>query len=195
MFIIKVFSRTVKRLSADRRGSGSEESSSNARAPALFDGEQKYFESHAIAKYLVDKYAENDALFPKELILRTAIEERLSFETVLYNSLQGIFEPLQFGLLNEISDEKIKDVLLLYDTVESFFKSGNSYVAGNTLTIADLCFWSTLASFRYFVPIKESKYPLMSKWLQTMNSKSTYEINQSGADEHFQFIQRCMDRS
>ena len=36
--------------------------------------------SHAIAIYLIEKYAKNDALYPKDLVQRTKINEKLFYD-------------------------------------------------------------------------------------------------------------------
>jgi glutathione S-transferase len=49
--------------------------------PVLVDGDDVIFDSHAIMIYLVEKYAENDDLYPKtDLKLRTKINQILFYE-------------------------------------------------------------------------------------------------------------------
>lgn len=48
--------------------------------PALVDGDVKVWDSHAIGIYLVQKFAKDDKLYPKDFLKRTAVNERLFFE-------------------------------------------------------------------------------------------------------------------
>jgi glutathione S-transferase len=50
--------------------------------PALVDklSDVKVWDSHAIGIYLVQKFARNDSLYPKDFLQRTLINERLFFE-------------------------------------------------------------------------------------------------------------------
>lgn len=48
--------------------------------PTLVDGDFVLWDSHAISIYLVEKYGKNDQLYPKDLILRSKINQRLFFD-------------------------------------------------------------------------------------------------------------------
>lgn len=164
-----------------------------AKVPALIDGDFCVWDSHAIAIYMVEKYAKDDSLYPKDLIQRTLVNERLFFEaSFLFQRLYEILIPLYFGQMKEVPPMKIAETHEAYGIIDGFFSNGNSYVVGNNLTIADLSIWATLLSFRYLVPIDEIKFPRLTKWLSLMNTRPTYEINQSGADDHIAFIKNCI---
>lgn len=49
--------------------------------PTLEDGGNCIWDSHAIATYLIGKYAEDDSLYPKDLYTRAVINQRLHFES------------------------------------------------------------------------------------------------------------------
>lgn len=164
------------------------------KVPALIDGDFCVWDSHAIAIYLVEKYARDDSLYPKDLKQRTLVNTRLFFDaSQLFQRLYEILIPLYFGQMKEVPPKKVEETHLAYEVLEGFLKDGNSFVVGNSLTIADLSIWATLLSFRFLVPIDEEKFPMLSKWLERMNSRPTYDINQSGADEHIAFIRKCID--
>lgn len=47
--------------------------------------------SHAIMAYLVDKYAEDDKLYPKDLKKRSMVDRRMYFEDgILFASIKNI---------------------------------------------------------------------------------------------------------
>lgn len=164
------------------------------KVPALIDGDFNVYDSHAIAIYLVEKFAEDDSLYPKDLRQRTLVNQRLFFDaSYLFQRLYEVLIPLYYGVHKEIPEAKKTETHIAYKIIEGFFEAGNSFVIGDTFTIADISIWTTLASFRLLVPIEESKYPKLSTWLQLMGSRDTADINETGAKEHFTFIKRCID--
>nr|CAH7719723.1 unnamed protein product [Callosobruchus chinensis] len=55
--------------------------------PTLADGDFIVWDSHAINCYLVDKYAKDDSLYPKDLQKRATVNQRLYFDCgVLWNN-------------------------------------------------------------------------------------------------------------
>lgn len=48
--------------------------------PALVDRDVTVWDSHAIGIYLVQKFAKDDKLYPKDFLKRTLVNERLFFE-------------------------------------------------------------------------------------------------------------------
>lgn len=164
------------------------------KVPALIDGNFNVYDSHAIAIYLVEKFAKNDQLYPKNLQQRTIVNQRLFFDaSYLFQRLYEILIPLYYGQLKEVPEAKITETHVAYAVVEGFFESGNSFVCGNDFTIGDICIWATLASFCLLVPIDEVKFPKLTKWLELMKKRETAEINKTGAQEHLAFIKRCID--
>lgn len=156
------------------------------KVPALVDGDLCIWDSHAICIYLVEKYAKDDSLYPRDLIKRTKVNQLLFFEgTFLFQKMFEIMMPMYFGKIRNIPQEKINDMNLAYEIIEGFLKDGKKYLCGDDLTIADLSIWSTLLSVRFLVPIDDHKYPKLEKWLRRMKTRDTYEINQNGANQHY----------
>lgn len=163
------------------------------KVPALVDGETSVWDSHAICIYLCEKFAENDSLYPKDFLKRTQVNQILFFEaSFLFQRLYEILIPLYFGLHKEIPRNKIAEVHEAFTIIESFFGHGKNYICGDEMTIADLSVWSTLLSMRKLVEIDGEKFPKLIEWLEVMSERKTYEENQKGADDHFEFIQRCI---
>jgi glutathione S-transferase len=164
------------------------------KVPALIDGNFNVYDSHAIAIYLVEKFAKSDSLYPKDLQQRTLVNQRLFFDaSYLFQRLYEVLIPLYYGQHKEIPAAKITETHVAYAVVEGFFEAGNSFVVGDNFTIADICIWATLSSFCLLVPIDETKFPKLTAWLELMNSRATAEINKTGAQEHFAFVKRCVE--
>lgn len=60
--------------------------------PTLDDNGSIIWDSHAISTYLVEKYAKNDKLYPKDLVQRAQIDQRLHFDSgFLFARLRFLF--------------------------------------------------------------------------------------------------------
>ncbi|XP_049803089.1 glutathione S-transferase 1-like isoform X2 [Schistocerca nitens] len=55
--------------------------------PTINDGGFFLSESHAIVTYLADKYAKNENLYPKDILKRSIVHERLFFDVAFYSKL------------------------------------------------------------------------------------------------------------
>jgi glutathione S-transferase len=165
------------------------------QVPALCDGDDIcIFDSHAIIIYLVEKYAKDDSLYPKDIVKRAKINQMLFFDaTILFLRYYEISIPLFKRQLKEFSKEGIGNVIRAYDTLEGFFNDDQKYVYGNEMTIADISIWSMMLSLKLLVPLNDNKFPKISKWLQLMQKRPTFELNQNGAVQHSKFIKSFLN--
>ncbi|EDW36390.1 GL16704 [Drosophila persimilis] len=153
--------------------------------PMLEDGEACIWDSHAIIGYLVNKYAQDDALYPKEPLQRAVVDQRLHFETgVLFH---GCFKPLQRALFKEndapeVPKDRIADLHEAYAHLERFLGE-NPYLAGGQLTIADFSVVATVSTLHLsYCPVEGAKYPKLSAWLARLSTLPHYdEDNLRGA--------------
>lgn len=58
--------------------------------------------------------------------------------------------------------------------MESFL-TDKPYLAGDNLTIADLCCVCTITSVSLFAPITEERYPKLSDWVKRLSALPYYE--------------------
>ncbi|XP_075166896.1 glutathione S-transferase 1-like [Haematobia irritans] len=152
--------------------------------PTLEDDGHIIWDSHAIMAYLVSKYGnDDDSLYPKDLIKRSVVDQRLHFETgvMFQNGLRNITFPLLFKNQCHIPKEKIDNIVEIYEFLETFLKDG-IFMAGDHLTIADFSIISTITSLVGFLEIDGSKYPKLIDWMRRMESLPYYEdANGKGA--------------
>lgn len=163
--------------------------------PALLDGDTKVFDSNAIAIYLVEKYAKDDSLYPKDIALRTKVNERLFYiASYIFPRGYQIFFPVFLGKATNPSESAIAEVLRGYETVESFLV-GNEYLTGATMTLCDLSLWCMTESGSQLIPIDAEKYPNYFRWLNKMRELPLFAKNKEGADLHVGFYRQCLARN
>ncbi|EDW48455.1 glutathione S-transferase 1 [Drosophila sechellia] len=153
--------------------------------PTLEDDGHFIWDSHAIIAYLVSKYADSDALYPRDLLQRAVVDQRLHFETgvVFANGIKAITKPLFFNGLTRIPKERYDAIVEIYDFVETFL-AGHNYIAGDQLTIADFSLISSTTSLVAFVEIDRVKYPRIIEWVRRLEKLPYYEeANAKGARE------------
>ncbi|KAH8407440.1 hypothetical protein KR222_001262, partial [Zaprionus bogoriensis] len=150
--------------------------------PMLEDDDACIWDSHAIIAYLVGKYGKNDSLYPKDLLQRAIVDQRLHFESgvVFANAVRSITKPLFFFGQKIIPKERIDAIVEVYDFVEVFLKD-HDYMAGDQLTIADFSLVSTISSLPAFVDIDAVKYPKITAWIKRMEQLPYYSENDKGA--------------
>ncbi|XP_044255683.1 glutathione S-transferase 1-1-like [Tribolium madens] len=153
--------------------------------PTINDGGFILWDSHVIMKYLVEQYAKDDSLYPKDPKKGAIVNQRLHFNaTTLFPKLLDYCVPVIFN--NEEPDPnkatKFEELLSLLD---GFLDNNQTWVAGDNLTIADFAIITVIATAEA-VGFKISKYPNVFAWYQrAKNAMSAYgyeEINQAGAN-------------
>ncbi|KAG8261721.1 hypothetical protein J6590_066783 [Homalodisca vitripennis] len=114
--------------------------------PTLVDGEFTLWDGHAIAMYLVNNYAKDDSLYPRDPKRRAVVDHRLLFDIgVLYARIRDICFPVLFRDETEVTADKIKSLEEALGWVELFLRD-NLWVAGSNLTIADTAFLASITS-------------------------------------------------
>ncbi|XP_030558340.1 glutathione S-transferase 1 [Drosophila novamexicana] len=151
--------------------------------PLLEDGEAYIWDSHAIIGYLVQKYAKDDALYPREPLPRAIVDQRLHFESgVLFPSFKELQRQLFQEHATELPKQRIAQLHESYALLEQFLARHN-YLAGEQLTIADFSIVATLSTLDLcYAPLDPHKYPKLSAWLARISALPYYEqANLQGA--------------
>lgn len=127
--------------------------------PTLNDNGNIVLDSHAICAYLVDKYAKDDSLYPKDLVKRANVNARLHLDSGhLFARLRFLYEPIILYGSTDCSVIKIQYIQKNYEILENFLQN-HKYLCGDTLTIADLCCIATITSGNEVAPIDPLEYP------------------------------------
>ncbi|KAM8712804.1 hypothetical protein ACLKA7_013176 [Drosophila subpalustris] len=160
--------------------------------PMLEDDGACIWDSHAIICYLVSKYAKDDSLYPKDLLKRAVVDQRLHFESgvMFANALRSITAPLIIHGLKVVPKERIQAITEVYDFLENFLKD-HDYIAGDHLTIADFSVVTTVSSLPAFVEIDPAKYVKLTAWIKRLEKLPYYSENSVGVQQFFGFIKNC----
>ncbi|KAH8400717.1 hypothetical protein KR009_000530 [Drosophila setifemur] len=161
--------------------------------PVLEDNGHIIWDSHAICAYLVSKFGKSDSLYPKDLLQRARVDQRLHFETgvVFANGLRSITRPLFAAKLTKFPKERYEAIIEIYDFLETFLKD-NDYVAGSQLTIADFSLISTISSLEAFVKVDPTKYTKVTAWIKRLEQLPYYEeANAKGTRAFFSMIEKA----
>ncbi|XP_011182216.1 glutathione S-transferase 1 [Zeugodacus cucurbitae] len=158
--------------------------------PTLNDNGIWLWDSHAICAYLVDKYGKDDALYPRDLVLRARVHQRLFFDaSILFMSLRFITRPMFKNNVSIVPREKTLGIIEGYTLLEKFLTS-SSYLVGDCLTIADLCCVATASSLGGVVELDTKKYPKLSAWMERMKKLPYYEeANGWGCKRYLDMLQ------
>ncbi|XP_018361469.1 PREDICTED: glutathione S-transferase 1-1-like [Trachymyrmex cornetzi] len=112
--------------------------------------------------YLVNRYGKNDSLYPNDPKKRAMVDQKLYFDMgTLYRSFADYYYPIIF---NGITPEQVKyDKLHEALSLLNKFLEGENYVAGKTLTLADITLVVSVSNFP-LVDYDLSKYSNILKW-------------------------------
>jgi len=143
--------------------------------PTLNDNGNIIWESSVICTYLIDKFAKNDSLYPKDLYERAKCNQRLHFsDAIFYQRVRNCSMSLYMGG-TEVPEKDIKSLYEAYDLMEAFLANHTHFV-GDQLTVADLCFIGLVgSSHEIYAPITADKYPKLLKWFERMKSLPYYD--------------------
>lgn len=145
------------------------------------------WDSHAIATYLVDKYAKNDQLYPKDLQTKTRCNQRLFFETSLFERLRDCTVHVVFRGSPELPQDKIEPFYATYEMLESFLMV-DPFLVG-IISVADIIVACTITVSVVFVPLKSDKHQNIIAWLDLVKSIPLFdEMNTKYVDEFRQIV-------
>ncbi|CAH2985893.1 unnamed protein product [Chilo suppressalis] len=142
--------------------------------PMLKDDDFIIWDSHAICGYLVSKYGNDDSLYPTDPKKRASVDQRLHFDSgVLFNTLKATVAPVLYTDDKDFRPENLAKFKECYDFMEKFLTK--SWLAGDEVTIADICCVSTISSMNEIVPIDDKQYPKLTDWWRKCSEQEFYK--------------------
>lgn len=152
--------------------------------PVLNDNGFILADSHAISTYLIGKYGKDDNLYPKDLVTRARIDQRLHFDNgILFTRLRYFLEPIFILRKPSAPEETFKKIEEAYDILEIFLKK-DLFMVGNKLTVADFCCVATASTLNFLHPMDKKKHANVLDWIERCSKLPFYyEFNQKGAED------------
>lgn len=159
--------------------------------PTIDDNGFGLGESRAILVYLVNQYGKDDSLYPKDPKKRAVVDQRLYFD--IGSLYQGFLSYYLVPILNTGSEgdkaslEKLEEALRILDNI----LNGQTWVAGNNITIADYSIAVSVSSIEA-AGIDVNKYSNVAKWyVRAQKTIEGYkEINEEGNAQLKEFLKR-----
>ncbi|CAG9765527.1 unnamed protein product [Ceutorhynchus assimilis] len=161
--------------------------------PVINDNGFTLYDSHVIMKYLVDQYAKDDALFPKDPKKSALVNLRCQFSgNYLFTKFRDYVMPtVQSGQVP--SDQSLKELEDVLQLLNSFLEN-QMYVAGENLTVADFSIITIITTIDACGCLDITQYHNVWLWYQrTKNAMKGFgyeEVNQTGANAFGQIMQQ-----
>ncbi|KAI7815112.1 glutathione S-transferase [Rhyzopertha dominica] len=150
--------------------------------PTLDDDGYYLWDSHAINAYLVNKYGKDDSLYPKDPQKRGTVDQRLHFNNgVLYPRLLSILMPKLKSGENVLSQEDVEKMQEVYQFLEAFLE-GKKWVAGDSVTIADISIVLGVYCYNVVLPIDQKAFPRLTRWFKQAQELPYYDVTQIARD-------------
>ncbi|XP_072758721.1 glutathione S-transferase 1-1-like isoform X1 [Anoplolepis gracilipes] len=159
--------------------------------PTIDDNGFYLWESRAIMKYLANQYGKDDSLYPKDPKKRALIDQRLDFDLgTLYPAFTDAYYTWFFtGVVpDQAKYDKMNSALSFLDK----FLEGENYVAGKTLTLADIALVVTVSNFK-IMDYDLSKYSNILKWFAKIQDEAVkyHEIEDKALKLFKDFADSC----
>ncbi|KAJ7250728.1 glutathione S-transferase [Mycena rebaudengoi] len=158
--------------------------------PTIEDNGLELFESRAIGRYLVAKYGRGSGLVPDPTDIEASakFEQAASIENNNFDPTAGqlalelVVKPSRGGTTDE---ERVKSLLVTMESkLDAYEKilSKQKYLAGETLTIADLFHlpWAYALTERANLDLIPSR-PNLARWYQDISSRPSWQAVKDGA--------------
>ena len=151
----------------------------NQLVPVLEDGDFRLTESSSILKYLAEKF--ESPLYPKDLKKRAKVNEAMDWLNTQLNRdfAYGLVYPQIFPGHKRANDEHqqgtltwAKDRAKKWFTVldEHILGSGQTYMAGNEITIADY-YAAGFVTLGEAIRVDYKQFPNVNRWLDHMKKE------------------------
>lgn len=164
--------------------------------PTIDDNGVGIGDSHAISIYLIEKYAKDDKLYPKDLLKRTRVHQRLFFDaSSLFVRLRDCSAAIFRGGATEIGPEKLTPIVASLELLESTLV--DSYLTGNDWTLADISVANTILAMEIYYPVDAAKLPKVHAWLQRVNKNIPHfaETNGPHIENYRALIQQFLQKN
>lgn len=152
--------------------------SPSGKIPALDDDGFALFESNAIMKYLCRKHKSD--FYPNDITSQANVDKWLDFTTIHLGN--GIAKVLFNKFIAGIIDAPVDEQTMTdgYAFIERFLTvidkqlGTSSYLASNSMTIADFCLLATVDPLEV-IEVNVNDYPNVKAWREKLMQESFYK--------------------
>ncbi|XP_072942791.1 glutathione S-transferase 1-like isoform X1 [Epargyreus clarus] len=156
------------------------------KVPALLVQNQVICDSHAICLYLC-KLSGDEKLYPSEISIRARIDEMLFFNSGTLFPIDSTIFTDYFAGKWPVNEAKLDMLNFSLDYIESRLNK-NSWLAGDEISLADMCLMSTITSV-YQIVRRSEKHKKVNEWLKKCEMLPFYEINRRGLERLLKFVE------
>lgn len=146
--------------------------------PVLVDDDLVLTENRAAVAYLIDKFAPDHELYPKDPKVRARIENFLYFDAgEIWPVVKSSVVPILYHatLPAEATLEKFQEQIRILNK----FLEGKKYLVGNNRTVADLSIYASLSLSNVYADDKFEGFEHVQNWFKNIQTeiKDHEEIN------------------
>nr|QGZ00477.1 glutathione S-transferase epsilon3 [Glyphodes pyloalis] len=165
--------------------------------PVLQDGDFKLSESHAILKYLTEKYGgeRREELYPSEERARARVDECMFFNAgYFFPRMAAVALPLLLQGTHESSSKHLQNIEEAYGVVDSYLRS-RPFVAGDRFTLADIAVGATATASQAVMELDQNKFPRFAGWMKELQEMPCFKnVNAEGVAYFVKFLAKAKER-
>uniref|UniRef100_A0A336LR34 glutathione transferase n=1 Tax=Culicoides sonorensis TaxID=179676 RepID=A0A336LR34_CULSO len=147
--------------------------------PTLDDNGFVLIDSQAIAVYLAEQYGASSNLFGNSVKDRSSVLQRLFFNSTMFEQVKLILAPIIYGDVTKFEEKALAKIYEMLDCLEIFL-TGQDFVAGSSLTIADFFLVNNVITFMH-LKFDMDKYKHIKDWVQRMKVLTGFTECEEGA--------------
>ncbi|GBP13925.1 Glutathione S-transferase E14 [Eumeta japonica] len=157
------------------------------KVPAMRVDEQTLVDSHAICLYLCEKYkTKSQNIYPQDVIIRNNIHEMLFYNSsTLFPIDSAIFGDF-FAGRDFVYEQRKWSAAMEY---MEFRLRKHDWLAGDQITICDLCCGATISSLELLIPLSE-EHNILKNWMKRLRKQKCYIDNEHGLRRLEKYIQQ-----
>jgi glutathione S-transferase len=151
----------------------------NALVPTLVDGDLVVWESNAILRYLCNRYG-GERLYPADPAARSRVDQWLDWQlTTMIPAIAPVFWAL---VRPPAGGSDMKAVAVLAEKLAQVWTlldrqlADRPYVAGETLSLADLALGNSIRRW-YFFALERPELPHVAAWYQRLGDRPGFRTH------------------